>query len=62
MPEAKNYPNDKKFIGPFNDFNDTSNKKKKGWTQIKLKAKAKSFHDIVFSQFCANQIVYEIVF
>lgn len=23
MPEAKNYPNDKKFIGPFDDFYDT---------------------------------------
>jgi len=24
VPEAKNYPNDKEFIGPFDDFYDTS--------------------------------------
>jgi len=29
VPEAKNYPNDKKFIGPFNDFNDTPTRKRR---------------------------------
>lgn len=28
MPEAKNYPNDKEFIEPFDDFYDTFNLRK----------------------------------
>lgn len=28
MPEAKNYPYDKEFIGPFDDFYDTFNMQK----------------------------------
>lgn len=41
MPEAKNYPNDKKFIGPFDDFNDTFSTKTRFGHMSNLKQQQK---------------------